>query len=682
MVTARTTTSERGRNDRQSAPTRRGSRRAGGRHRHDVIPPARVWDQGGGHARQPRPRPRPPRPSEPDTFEPATTSCSCVRPRLRPTRVASPAYRKTAASGDEPFEASAPSVRRYSRHLVARQDAVAKRLGVTVEQRYTVAFDGFSAHLSAHQALALSKSPAVLAVRKDARWHSAGHPVAVGPYATSDLLGLTRHGRPFRGWHPATAGKGVVIGVIDTGYWPESKSFAGASLRKGGSVSPQHPGPIWLGSTHHTRFLKADGTTFRGTCQGGQRFPASTCNAKVISARFYDTGYRGSVPRSEWATYEFASPRDGGGHGSHTASTAAGDFGVQTTLYAAHDGAITGVAPAAKLRDLQGALVRSRHLARRRCVTPTSSPRSIRPCRTASTSSTSPSPAARRTASTTRCRSRSSTPRAQACSSPLPPATTVPARRPWATSDRGSPRWRPAPGRTRTAPYDSGNGAKFRGQTLNALGVRGRLVYGGDIARAPSGSDGATAAQCGTHTLQARQVQGAIVLCDRGGNYFYQKAGEVYAKGGAGLIIGNAAKGKLFADPLYLPAVHVGFHFAQPDPALHQEGRTARPRETPRRQPNGSATDPDPADRRVLVARSHHGQWRRHPQARRRRTRRPRARSRRPAVGLRPEVPVLRRHIDGSPAHRRPRRVRPRPAPAADAGRHPLGHGHLRTRHP
>ncbi|XP_058745194.1 subtilisin-like protease SBT4.3 [Vicia villosa] len=74
----------------------------------------------------------------------------------------------------------------------------------------------------------------------------------------------------------------LVVGVLDTGLWPESESFNDKGF-----------GPI--------------PRKWRGVCAGGANF---TCNKKVIGARFYGNG---SV-----------SARDYNGHGTHTSSTASG----------------------------------------------------------------------------------------------------------------------------------------------------------------------------------------------------------------------------------------------------------------------------------------------------------------------------------------------------------------------
>ncbi|KAJ9160209.1 hypothetical protein P3X46_025630 [Hevea brasiliensis] len=83
----------------------------------------------------------------------------------------------------------------------------------------------------------------------------------------------------------------IIIGMLDTGTWPESESFNDKSFGP--------PPAKW-----------------KGTCLESSNF---TCNNKIIGARYYHT--EGKIPPGE-----FASPRDSEGHGSHTASTAAGDI--------------------------------------------------------------------------------------------------------------------------------------------------------------------------------------------------------------------------------------------------------------------------------------------------------------------------------------------------------------------
>ncbi|XP_022995031.1 subtilisin-like protease SBT4.3 [Cucurbita maxima] len=97
----------------------------------------------------------------------------------------------------------------------------------------------------------------------------------------------------------------VIIGSIDTGIWPELESFNDEG------IGP--PPARW-----------------RGTCAGGGNF---TCNNKVIGARFYTS----------------MSARDNVGHGSHTASTAAGKLEKTTGFYGLAGGNARGAVPSSRL---------------------------------------------------------------------------------------------------------------------------------------------------------------------------------------------------------------------------------------------------------------------------------------------------------------------------------------------
>ena len=92
---------------------------------------------------------------------------------------------------------------------------------------------------------------------------------------------------------PAVAGNGVVVGVIDTGIWPESASFAGTPLAD--AADPNDPTKAYR-QGRQTVQLKASGETFTGTCQTGQQFTADLCNTKLISARYFGDSFLRSVP--------------------------------------------------------------------------------------------------------------------------------------------------------------------------------------------------------------------------------------------------------------------------------------------------------------------------------------------------------------------------------------------------
>ncbi|MFF6833117.1 hypothetical protein ACFY84_14770 [Streptomyces sp. NPDC012438] len=96
-----------------------------------------------------------------------------------------------------------------------------------------------------------------------------------------------------------------------------------------------------MGTT--TVMHKADGATFKGTCQTGDGFTAAACNEKVISARYFGKAWFDAVPESNRAGY--VSPRDSQGHGTHTAATAAGNADVRATAGGEDLGTVSGVAP-------------------------------------------------------------------------------------------------------------------------------------------------------------------------------------------------------------------------------------------------------------------------------------------------------------------------------------------------
>lgn len=127
------------------------------------------------------------------------------------------------------------------------------------------------------------------------------------------------------------AGEGVIVGVIDTGIWPENPSFADPDPNGNPYAAPAGTYTCDLGST------RGDGSDL------GLDFQ---CNNKLIGAyRFMDT-FEAVVGLTDT---EFTSARDDDGHGSHTASTAAGNSNVTANVLGNDLGIISGVAPRAQI---------------------------------------------------------------------------------------------------------------------------------------------------------------------------------------------------------------------------------------------------------------------------------------------------------------------------------------------
>jgi subtilisin family serine protease len=215
-------------------------------------------------------------------------------------------------------------VRKYVEFLQKEHNQALKGTSANVNDKvhdYVYAANGFSAILTAAEAAEVAKQPGVVRVMKDEM-----------RYPTTDnspeFLGLTDPAGP---WAKGYDGEDVVVGIIDTGIWPEHPSFAddGSYL-----PLPDYAGfPCEFGNTDHN----PDDAPFE-------------CNNKLLGAyQMLDT-YRQYYLDPD----EFDSARDDDGHGSHTASTAAGNAGVEVSIYGIPRGTISGVAPRARIIAYKG----------------------------------------------------------------------------------------------------------------------------------------------------------------------------------------------------------------------------------------------------------------------------------------------------------------------------------------
>lgn len=254
----------------------------------------------------------------------------------------------TYEGGVEGFEGTAPDegdqlnarrapVQDYSQYLEERQQQVAAEAGVTIEDQYTMAINAFSATLSTEQATALAASRDVVAVSPDELKHVTATP-------STAFLGLEGPGGVWEQVGGAEqAGAGVVVGVLDTGIAPENPAFAGAPLGTTPGAEPYRNGDSIV-------FEKADGGTFTGFCEPGEQFTADDCSTKIVGARYYLDGFGAdNIGDATTGPGEFVSPRDGDGHGSHTASTAAGNVATPASIGGVDFGTFTGVAPGARV---------------------------------------------------------------------------------------------------------------------------------------------------------------------------------------------------------------------------------------------------------------------------------------------------------------------------------------------
>ncbi len=242
-------------------------------------------------------------------------------------------FAATKPAEGEKLQAGSTAAVQYAQFLQQSQDAVLGAAGVDAEQvvyRYTYALNGFAARLTPAQIRRLEQQPGVALVLRD-EFRYAVEDEEIDEEAAEDAEFFTlsgKHGVHGRGIN----GEGVVVGVIDTGIWPEHPSFADNGRYK--PLAGYEGLPCEFGNTAHN----PDDAPF-------------TCNNKLLGARQMLATYRSLIGAEP---YEFDSARDDDGHGTHTASTAAGNAHVQASIYGIPRGVISGVAPRARVIAYKG----------------------------------------------------------------------------------------------------------------------------------------------------------------------------------------------------------------------------------------------------------------------------------------------------------------------------------------
>jgi subtilisin family serine protease len=228
----------------------------------------------------------------------------------------------------------AAAVQAYINYLDTKQNAVISTINAAeITHKYDVVFNGFAAMLTDDEVRALKKNSGVAAITADST-------MQLDTTYTPSFLGLDKPG----GLWEQLGGKGasgenIIVGIVDSGIWPENPSFAD---RVDGNGNPSHSGS--------TVVYDAPPATWKGSCDTGEGFSVANCNNKLIGARYF------KQPDLQLHWTEFLSARDSvagteghGGHGSHTASTAAGNAGATATTNGLNLGKASGMAPRARI---------------------------------------------------------------------------------------------------------------------------------------------------------------------------------------------------------------------------------------------------------------------------------------------------------------------------------------------
>lgn len=239
------------------------------------------------------------------------------------------------ALGRNNYNANTPAMEAYTQTLRAKQQSIASEIGeLEILHSYAHTFNGFSAKLSDKQVAALRAHPDVAGVYQD----EAQAPTTAN---TPAFLGLTGEG----GQHTLDIkGEDVIVGILDTGIWPENPSFAD----DGSFGDPAELG--WQGECNVGTVGEFTNDADEVVYNDASFEPEEgfECNNKHIGARYFGASFS-STYEIRFDLGEFASPRDADGHGSHTAGTSAGNEGVAGSVSGFDAGTLSGIAPRARV---------------------------------------------------------------------------------------------------------------------------------------------------------------------------------------------------------------------------------------------------------------------------------------------------------------------------------------------
>ncbi|XP_062079031.1 subtilisin-like protease SBT5.4 [Humulus lupulus] len=398
---------------------------------------------------------------------------------------------------------------------------------------YNRYINGFAAVFDEAEASEIAKHPNVLSVFES-------KPKKLHTTHTWDFLGLERNGVIPKSsiWKKARYGQNTIIGNLDTGSWPESKSFSDRGI-----------GPI--------------PSRWKGICQDDVK-DGFRCNRKLIGARYFNKGYstflmlvnRTITPELNKTMH---SPRDDGGHGSHTLSTAGGSFVPGANVFNNGNGTAKGGSPMARVAaykvcwegemcfdadilagfeaaiadgvnvlsvSLGGAIdeyfedaiaIGSFHAVKNGIVV------------VASAGNSGPFPGS--------------------ISNVAPWLITVAA----STNDREF-----------TALVTLGNKKQLKGQSLSSIPLPSSKLYplisgaGAKLAKA----NASEALLCKPKTLDPKKVKGKILVCLRGDTARIEKGQQAALAGAVGMILANdlSSGNDVIADPHFLPSSHINYN--------------------------------------------------------------------------------------------------------------------------
>lgn len=419
---------------------------------------------------------------------------------------------------------NSPAVVDYATYLEGKHNKAAGKVGAETLYHYKYAYNGFAAEMTLIQANKMASVEGVLVV-------SADQFMTIDTSTTPDFLGLSAEGGL---WDMGYTGEDVIIGIVDSGFWPESLSFTdrtgtNGNASKDGKLDYQQI-PGW-----------------HGKCVPGEEFNASMCNQKLIGAQYYNAGYGGDDGIDAQRPWEFNSPRDYNGHGTHTASTAGGNEGVPAEASGVDLGTINGMAPRARISV-------------------------YKVCWSTEDASTASCPSSDSVAAIDQAvadgvdvinfsiggsltnfldpvevaflfAADAGVFVANSAGNSGPGAATVAHNSPWLTTVAAGTHDRYYEGTVTL-----GDSSVYYGASIDSRGAGpADMVYAGDAGDV----------LCNPGALDSTVVTGKIVVCDRGAIARVDKSLAVMMAGGIGMVLANTGPSSINADLHYVPSVHV-----------------------------------------------------------------------------------------------------------------------------
>ncbi|KAK1978173.1 PA domain-containing protein [Colletotrichum cereale] len=434
------------------------------------------------------------------------------------------------------------------RSLVAASLDAASVDSANVLYTYQHTLNGYAAKITKDQADALRNQPGVLSVRPDRanQLHTSRTPAFLG-LENSALLGRGAYGvgpESYLGERDGlngTSAESNLVGVFDSGIWPESASFSDDGM----PPVPAH---------------------WKGACETGDNFTASNCNRKLVGARIFYKGAVEGVAEENGGTFNWTglikSPRDDDGHGTHCASTAAGAAVPNASVFGQAAGTARGMAPGARIAAYKvcwgdtgcwdsDALAAMDQAIEDGVDVMSLSFGTYEPTFSPDEGMAVGAYAAMRKGIFVVTSAGNAGPTTGTATGLSPWLLTVAA----STLDRDFP-----------AHLTLGNGKTYTGYTLYTNGsvADEKPLADGEVLPLIHGADASTGnttngAVCLDGNLDPAKVAGKVVLCSRGQNRKAEKGRVVKAAGGRGMILVNppANGDNLIPDAYLLPAMHL-----------------------------------------------------------------------------------------------------------------------------